>query len=180
MSDLEGLSALIKKRNTLEREIARIIGRPGLPGHIGEYIAARIFSIELEESASRRSIDGRFRDGALAGKTVNIKWYAKQDGLLDITPAALPDYYLLLAGPRSAPMGSRGGTRPLSIDLVYLFDARVLIDELMSHGVKIGIATSVRTRYWEAAEIFPRQNNSLLILTEGQKDQIRLFAGGTE
>ena len=99
MDDLIQLADLIKKRNSLEHEITELIRRPAQIGHIGEYIASRIFHIALEESASRKSIDGRFSDEPLKGCTVNIKWYAMREGLLDITPGAPPDYYLVLAGP---------------------------------------------------------------------------------
>ncbi len=96
MDDLTQLADLIKKRNLLEREITALVGRPAEIGHIGEYIASRVFHIALEESASHKSIDGRFRDGPLKDRTVNIKWYARREGLLDITPDALPDCYLVL------------------------------------------------------------------------------------
>jgi hypothetical protein len=73
MDDLTQLADLIKKRNSLERQITALIGRPAQIGHIGEYIASRIFRIVLEESASHKSMDGRFSDGPLKGGTVNIK-----------------------------------------------------------------------------------------------------------
>jgi len=31
----------------------------------------------------------------LQEKTVNIKWYGKHEGILDIDPQALPDFYLV-------------------------------------------------------------------------------------
>jgi hypothetical protein len=34
-------------------------------GHLGEWIAAQVFDIELETSASRAAIDGRFKTGSL-------------------------------------------------------------------------------------------------------------------
>ncbi|WP_442853014.1 hypothetical protein [Bacillus sp. UNC41MFS5] len=54
-------------------------------GHTGEYIASKIFEIELVESTSNKGIDGFF-SGLLSGKSVNIKFYTKQECLLDITP----------------------------------------------------------------------------------------------
>lgn len=54
----------------------------------------------------------------LTGSTVNIKWYGKLDYMLDIHPEAVPDYFLVLTGPKSQPQSSR--------------------------GVKIGVATSVQ------------------------------------
>ena len=50
-SDLQSLAALIRARNAIEIPITQIIGRPSQLGHIGEFIASRIFDIALEESA---------------------------------------------------------------------------------------------------------------------------------
>jgi hypothetical protein len=55
---VEKLAQLIHERNRISEEIARIIGRPALSGHIGEYIASKIFNIRLEESAISKGIDG--------------------------------------------------------------------------------------------------------------------------
>ena len=44
-----------------------IVGRPALIGHVGEYIASRVFGIALEHSAANKGYDGRFTDGPLAG-----------------------------------------------------------------------------------------------------------------
>jgi len=181
MEELSRLAELIKKRNLLEREITGLIGRPAEIGHIGEYIAAKVFHIRLEESASRKSIDGFFNDGPLKDRTVNVKWYARCEGGLDITPEALPDYYLVLAGPKSGMMTSRGQTRPWIIEYVFLFDAHALVAELSRSGVKIGTATSVRQHLWAEAEIYPTQRHNLLELTDDQRKALRLFgfeAGG--
>jgi len=80
MKDLEQLSKVIRLKNVAYDEIAGIIGRPALIGHTGEYVAAKVFNIELEQNAAHKAIDGHFTDGFLDGKTVNIKWYAKQEG----------------------------------------------------------------------------------------------------
>lgn len=72
--DLEQLAKAIGQRNVADVEIARIIDRPAERGHVGEYIAARIFGIALEQAASHKGIDGRFIGGSLAGKMVKIKW----------------------------------------------------------------------------------------------------------
>ncbi|MDT5281081.1 MAG: hypothetical protein QOJ20_2276, partial [Mycobacterium sp.] len=47
---------------------------------------------------------------------------------------------------------------------------------LQDRGVKIGIATSVRKAQWEPAEVFPRSNNPLLVLTALQRRQLEIFA----
>lgn len=41
LMSLEELSGLIHERNRVSEEIARIIGRPALSSHIGEYAASR-------------------------------------------------------------------------------------------------------------------------------------------
>ena len=181
MDDLTQLAELLKKRNLLEREITTLIGRPAEIGHIGEFIASSVFRIALEKSASHKSIDGHFRGGPLKESTVNIKWYARREGALDITPDALPDYYLVLTGPKSGAVTSRGQVRPWTIENVFLFDAQTLIDELKRGGVKIGVATSVRQHLWTKAEIYPVQRNDLLELSEDQREALMLFssrAGG--
>ncbi len=165
----------MKSRNAVEREIAEVIGRPGLIGHVGEYVAAEIFGIELLDSASHKGIDGHFTNGALAGTSVNIKWYTKLESLLDITPEHLPDYYLVLAGPRTSAASSRGSTRPWVITSVFLFDSRNLVRQLETRNIKIGVATSVARRYWDDAEIYPSQSNDSLVLTAEQRAEIELF-----
>ena len=77
MDDLVQLAGLIRRRNQLEQEITALIQRPAQIGHLGEYIAAHIFDIMLEQSAAHKGFDGRFTDGPLQGRTVNVKWYAR-------------------------------------------------------------------------------------------------------
>lgn len=166
--NLARLAGLVAQRNALEQQITEITGRPAALGHLGEYVAARIFDIDLAKSASHKSLDGWFRTGPLAGRSVNIKWYALQEGMLDITPDALPDTYLVLSGPASTAVTSRGVTRPWLIESVYLFEAGPLVAALRELGVKLGIATSVRRPFWELAQVYPEQTNALLRLSEDQ------------
>jgi hypothetical protein len=111
----------------------------------------------------------------LAGKTVSIKWYAKQEGILDIRPDALPDYYLVLAGPETAPASSRGSVRPWLIESVYLFQAAALVQSLKQRRVKMGVATSVASPMWADAEVYPEQHKRVLVLTEEQRHMLSLF-----
>jgi hypothetical protein len=174
--DLTRLAELLRRRNALECEITEIIARPASIGHIGEYIAGRICNISLEHSATSKGIDGRFNDGLLRGRSVNIKWYALREGLLDITPDFLPDYYLVLAGPRSPAMTSRGRTRLWSIEGIYLFNSGGLVGQLQSRGVKLGVACSVAQSFWEQAEVYPIQRCSDLVLSTEQRQQVMLFS----
>lgn len=106
---------------------------------------------------------------------MNIKFYPKLEGLLDMRPDGVPDYYLVLAGPRTAAMSSRGQTRPVAIEAVFLLEGAVVVDDLTTRGRKIGIASSVRRTQWDAAEIFPRQVNTRLLLSAEQRAMVELF-----
>jgi hypothetical protein len=170
------IARLLRERNAIDEAIAAIIKRPMSSGHLGEWIAAEIFDIELERSASAAGIDGRFRGGPLQGSTVNVKWYLKQEGALDMNDSGALDYYLVLAGPRSGLLTSRNSIRPWRIDSVFLFDAQKLAAEQQARGVKTGIASSVRSSQWEAAEIFPAQRNPALLLSPQQATLLKLFA----
>jgi len=172
MTELERIAGLIEKRNQIDTEISKIIGRPATRGHLGEFIASKVFKIRLESSATAKGIDGVFQEDSLKGKTVNIKLYGKQEGILDIAVHELADYYLVLTGPKTAPTTSRGSSRPLVISNVYLFEMRELVDKLRKRAVKIGIATSVAQSYWKEAEIYPHATNKKLELT---KDKVRLL-----
>ena len=173
IENLQGLARMITQKNIVDAEIAQIIERPAERGHAGEYIASRIFNIELEKSASTRSIDGHFTSENLTGRTVNIKWYGKQENILDICKEDGPDFYLVMTGPKSVSPSSRGTTRPWLISYVFLFDSAKLIQDLKS--VKQGIATSVKKRLWEMAEIYPEPRNSQLILTMEQQRLLESF-----
>ena len=182
MDDLTHLADLLARRNLIDMEIARVIGRPAHPGHIGEFLAARVFDIDLHQSASSRASDGVFRNGELAGRSVNIKLYSKQSSLLDMVssddPAFHPDFYLVMSGPAAPPASSRGTYSPLVIASIHLFDTPSLLKDLKTSPrvVKIGIATSVRKHLWQAAMIYPEQVNPALILSEEQHAALALFA----
>lgn len=175
---LERVADLLARRNTIDAEIAAIVGRPPVAGHLGEWIASQVFDISLEPSASARAIDGRFTSGPLAGRTVNIKSSTKRKGLLNLADGPGPDYYLMMTGPSAPAASSRGTTCPLLIAAVYLFDATRLLEALRARGVKLGVATSVRAHLWEAAEIYPRPNNPELPLTPAQVEALSLFGTG--
>lgn len=172
-NELELLSALIKQRNAIDKDISEIIGRPAERGHIGEFVAAEIFDIELHESATHKGSDGVFRRGKLAGRTVNIKSYGKREGILDMKRKDPPDFYLVLTGPKTAAMSSRGATRPWVISSAFLFNHHELVSQL---SVKIGIATSVKRNFWGEAEIYPNPNNGMLVLNPEQRSMLEMFS----
>ena len=52
--------ARLRELNLVDQQIGRLINRPMTAGHAGEWIASRIFDIELEPSAVAKAVDGRF------------------------------------------------------------------------------------------------------------------------
>jgi len=175
---LERLAELLRERNRISSEIATLLGRPALSSHIGEYIASKIFDVELYESATHKGADGQFRSGPLRGKTVNVKLYGKKEGILDVNHAPA-DYYLVLTGPDSPPTSSRGGDRPLTIEQAFIFNMKKLLTELKGRGVKIGIATSIKKGEWEKTMIYPYPTNTEYTMSPEQKKQLELFIGAT-
>jgi hypothetical protein len=176
MNELFELSNLIKRHNEIDNEISALIGRPAHLGHTGEFIASKIFDVSLTESASQKSIDGHFHSGPLRDQTVNIKWFTSHDRLLNLCKDNQPDFYLVLTGCYHSPGSSKGKSRPWEIINVYLFESRPLVTTLKKAGVKIGTATSIRKYIWEAAEIFPKPTNQLLVVSQEQRELLSLFS----
>lgn len=178
MDTLPELAALLRRKNAIDGEIAVLVQRPAQLGHVGEFIASRVFDITLETSASHKDVDGRFQSGPLQDCTVNIKWYPKREGLLDLTSYVSPDhYYLVMTGPQAFPVASVSATRPWVIDSVFLFNAAELSEALTSKPkpVKMGVATSVTKGLWEAAEIYPHASCPRLALSDDQRALLALF-----
>lgn len=176
--ELTHLANLLTRRNTIDDEIAAVIGRPALVGHLGEFIASCVFDIELAPSATTRGHDGRFRSGPLEGRSVDVKYYGKREGLLDMRADALPDVFLVLSGPATAVGSSAGSTRPFQIAEVFAFDAAALVRAIQSASIppKIGTATSVRKELWEAARVFPvAAPGALLRVTPAQASRLAAF-----
>lgn len=178
LAELEELAALLNDRNRVDARIAELIGRPALAGHIGEFLAASILDVALNRSASTAATDGTFASGPLAGRSVNVKLYGKNEGLVDLPRdgAVSADYILVLSGPRSGLSSSKGSTRPVVINSVHLFLVEELLRSLRMRGVKIGVATSVAREFWDAAEIYPRNTAQVLVLNETQRRMLALFA----
>lgn len=171
-NELELLSALIKQRNAVEKDISEIIGRPAERGHIGEFVAAEIFDIELHESATHRGSDGIFRRGRLAGCTVNVKSYGKNESILDMKLDHPPDFYLVLTGPRIGAQSSQNTSRPWVISSVFLFNHCELDSRISSKSRR---PAGVRRYLWDEAEIYPNPNNGMLILKPEQISMLEMF-----
>ncbi len=186
MDDLKVLANYIKERNQNEVFITELIDRPAAIGHIGEFIASRIFQIDLEPLANNKGSDGKFKDGELKGRSVNIKWYAMREGTLDINADASgrPEYYLVLTGPKPKPKPKQSTpldrVRPWLVDSVFLFRASDLVVRLEASRVTFGPAASVAKQHWEEAEIYPQQRNKLIELSDRQRDLLKLFSDKTK
>lgn len=176
MKQLEELAALLRRRNEIDEKIAAHLHRPALNGHIGEFVASEVFGIRLADSATQRGFDGHFEAGPLAGKSVDVKYYGKQEGILDLPAHGdYPDFYLVLAGPLSAPGSSRGGTRPFVIDAAFLFESATLIPALRERGIRLGTATSVAKAFWRDALVYPKARSPHLTLSTEQMVALDAF-----
>ena len=172
MRELEHLAKAISEQNSASAHVASIIGRPAERGHIGEFIASRVFNIKLHESAAQKGSDGVFVEGSLAGRSVNVKFYGKHDGLLDMNEAALPDLFLVLTGSKGSAGSSLGQVRPICIEHVFLIPGSEALADAQSRNVSIGVATSFPVSFWDEREIYPVCRSKELKLTQ---DQIRLL-----
>jgi len=172
-NDLSWLASLIKSRNTIDGKMATLIGRSAQANNVGEYIAASIFKIAFEEVGKQRGYDGRFTQGPLAGKTVDVQWHPRHDGQINIRQDAYPDYYLILAGPESA---STSLANPWIIETVFLFQANELLNALRERGVQIGSGTSITGPLWERAAIYPVPRNTKLVLSDEERKLLFLFS----
>ena len=182
MKDLTHLADLIRIHNFVNGRISTIIGRPANTGSIGEYIGAEIFDIALATNPVAKAIDGHFRHGDLAGRSVNIKFYSRFGGLLDmasdVEEGGFPDFYLVLSGPKPTSALTHGTQAPLVIDTVYLLDSRRLLEDLLRRPTPMmpGIATSIRKHHWESARIHPGSDQSPLVLSDQQRTALALLA----
>jgi hypothetical protein len=175
MTNLARLAELLRARNTVESNIANLLKSSVSLGSVGEYIAAQIFAINLTTSALHNQFAGTFANQPGAGKTVDVQWCPRREGFLNIHSEPAPDYLLVLAGPRPESSTTRALVNPWLISSVHLFHSQELLSALRERGVQIGSHTSVITQLWERAEIFPIPRNSLLALTEEQRQLLKLF-----
>lgn len=175
MENLEQLAIAIRNKNAADESVARIIGRPARIDQTGAYIASSIFGIKLEQASKGKTPQIQFTTGSLKGRSVDIKWYSKMEGLLDIDPDRLPDYYLILTGPIGDATSTREATRPWLISFVYIFDAHVLVDQMDTRRIKPETPTSVAKQLWQEAELYPEQKSDMLILNNEQRRLLSLF-----
>jgi hypothetical protein len=177
LDSVTAVARLVRERNELEGEITRIINRPAVPGHLGEWLASQLFDIDLESPDSAEAFDGRFASGPLATRTVNIEWIGKRDEDLDLTSSRPVDFHLVFTGPKALALTTKGIARPLRINGCYLFDARGREARPDARGATPGAGSSVLAQEWDAAEIFPRPNNPLLPIGPETHGVLGLFGG---
>lgn len=175
MSDLARLAQLLHARNTVESNIANLLRCSVNLSSVGEYIAATIFGITLIPSAHHSEFAGIFAHGQLAGKTVDIQWYPRREGFMNVHTQQAPDYYLVLAGPRQESSTTRALVHPWLILSVHLFESNSLLAALQERGVQLGSHTSIINQFWERSEIFPSAHNSTLQLTDEQRQLLQMF-----
>jgi hypothetical protein len=175
MNNLPRLAELVKARNTVESNIANLIGQSVNMGSVGDYIAFVTFGITPEKSETQKAIYDRFSYGPLTGHSVDVQWHTRHEGDLSLRMDPPPDYYLVLSGPKVGANTIHSLVHPWVIESVYLFDARELLTALRERGVQIGNRTSIIGQLWERAEIFPVQRNNRLVLSEEQRKLLYLF-----
>ncbi len=172
------LAEFIRIRNVADQSVARLIGRPAHAGHIAEFVASKIFDIELHFAATVKASDGFFRSGPFRGKSVNVKYGSRNSGILDVVHSLdagdHPDVYLVFTGPRSGAVTSRNTFAPWVITDVYVFESMQLLKDL--RGLKLGVATSIRRQLWQTASIYPEANDVLYPLSPEQRALLKLFA----
>ena len=159
------------------REIESITGLPFDHGNVAEFLGNQIFNIELAPP-KQKGFDGWFKSGMfngqpLKGKTVNVKWYMREDKYhLDMTKAKpQPDYYLVFKGPKKELLG-------WYINYVFIFHTETLSDLLDSRDNNVGTSSSVKQGDWGEAQIYPALPNSPMKLNQDQKSKLRIFRHG--
>ncbi len=174
MNDIPLLASLLKSRNTIDHKIATLIGHPAQVQSVGEYIASVIFGIALDEPTMHKTSDGRFTRGPLMGRTVDVQWHTRREGILHLKMDPLPDYYMAFVGSKEA-TDLHALSLPWVIESAYLFDADELLTALHERGVQVGKGTSITGPLWERAEIYPTQRNNHLVLSQEERDMLALF-----
>ncbi|MEN3000573.1 MAG: hypothetical protein ABDI19_01880 [Armatimonadota bacterium] len=172
MEELHRLAELVMQRNLIDYQIARILKMPAIQPYVARYIAAAIFGIELPSLACSR---GRFTQGELAGKSVEIRWRAHRMKPVRFSPQ-IPNFCLVLTGAKVPLKSLDSNTRPLVIDAVHLFRVDELIKEVSPPSLEWRFRQIVPAWLWEAAEVYPASRNPLLRLTEEQRELLELFS----
>ena len=176
MEELRRLAELVRKRNQKAGRISSIFRQPDQPEKVRERIASRVFGIEISSGPGEKVISGHFTEGKLAGNAVNIKWYARNDGRLSMQENPLPDFYLVLTGPKTGKEGSTAAISLWTLDYVYLFRTEVIMGQLRLRGAEPSETTRIRRRDWNRCELYPESRCSYLNLSDAQMEMLKLFS----
>lgn len=174
--ELVHLADLIRTRNAAAKSIATFVNRPATIGELGEFIASRVFDIQPDPTGAAKGISGHFTAGKVRGKNVSVKWYGRHEGLLAIKEDPLPDFYLVMTGPKGGAEDPGRLVLAWSIDYVFLIGAQALTQELLKRGVRITETTSVREEDWDKCEMYPESRCPYLTLTDKQRAMLKLFS----
>jgi hypothetical protein len=176
MDALNQLADAIRQRNQAEDRIATIVGRPVSAGTLYQFVACRVFDIDLDgPDCDVLHGVGRFCSGPLAGRSVAVRRTGVSTRSLDITIDPLPDFILVMACSDAVSVSPEFDARPSLVDRVYLFDAGRLVAELEGRGRKVGAGTVVDRLTWQAAEIYPQQRSGHYLLSGAQRHALGLF-----
>ncbi len=176
LDELSHLADLIGERNRVEREIVAITDRSAQLERVGEYIASIIFDLTLYPFRSEMGSDGYFNIGPLAGQSVDVKWYSREEYRVSVNVAALPDYYLVFSGPRVSTIVSRRAPHAWAISKVHLFQAKAFVDASLLNNAKANVGIVVARAHWDEAELYPNARNPFFSLTEAQRARLAMFA----
>ena len=141
--------------------MAAIIGKPMEKGNFGEFVAVRIFDIHLNRKAVVKGYDGHFTVGeyrgvSLRGQKVEIKYYTKWNGDLDMkTGDPKPAFYLVITGPPKHEREAKGTPTPWAVESVFLFETEALERVVVPRKDPV----SIKKELWAAAEIYPAHNS---------------------
>src|SRR5258708_17280287 len=126
MPDLPRLADLLRARNTVESNIANLLGSGVNLNTVGVYIAATIFGITLLPFTRSSEFTGTFASQPLSGKTVDVQWYPRREGFMNVRAEASPDYYLVFAGPKQESSTARALVNPCLVSSLHLFETQDL------------------------------------------------------
>ena len=176
LDDLTDLADLLAQRIALDARIGAIIGRPSpCRAHGG------VDRLEGLRHPTRRLC----RPKQSTAGSDPARWPARQSTSRSTASARACsnsdptlDYYLVLCGPKATTLTSKGGTRPLRVTNVYLFDSAEIRTDQQTRGTKSGVASSIRSALWTEAEIYPRAHPALKLDAE-QRRALALFDWST-
>ena len=121
-----------------------------------------------------RQTNGGISDTARRNVRVRCESYRSR-----ADPRDHPGCYVALEGLTRPAGSSRGEHAPLCVAQAYVFESRPLLAALAARGVDAhlqGRSVNPGRASWRAAMVYPEAHYPRLILTDAQRDALRLFA----